>query len=108
MSNSITVLNGSDVVTLLNGAEAVDFENANIVHCPPDAPLNMAGLEVLFESMQALSTPPEGISEGDIYLDDGTNTKSGERGFRQYISNTWIDFGLQEAEALAIDGGVWE
>lgn len=36
-------------------------------------------------------TEPSDPAEKDIYLDDGTNTASGNPGFRQYIGAAWID-----------------
>jgi len=39
----------------------------------------------------ALSTPPTSPSEGDEYLDDGTNTGSGTTGIRIYLGGAWVD-----------------
>lgn len=39
------------------------------------------------------STEPISPTENDIYLDDGTNTASGEVGFRRYTGAAWEDIG---------------
>lgn len=39
------------------------------------------------------STAPTTPSSGDIYLDDGTNTASGEPGWRRYTGSAWEDVG---------------
>jgi hypothetical protein len=73
---------------------------------PPNAPLDFGSLSVLFTNVRALSVEPTDPDDGDMYLDDGTNTKSGQPGWRMYISGEWSDLGLQEAGDIAIDGGV--
>lgn len=41
-----------------------------------------------------LSTPPtDNLGTDDIYLDDGTNTASGNPGFRRYDGTAWEDIG---------------
>lgn len=108
MSNTITITNGTGEIQVLHGGGTPDELQRLYRLLPPDAPLDMEGLEILFESMQALSSPPtEGVEEGDVYLDDGTNTKAGQKGFRQYVSGEWVDFGLQEVEDITVDGGEW-
>lgn len=40
-----------------------------------------------------LAAEPVSPTENDIYLDDGTNTVSGEVGFRRYTGAAWEDIG---------------
>jgi hypothetical protein len=58
--------------------------------------MTLAGLDIntdiLFNAV-AQSTEPSDPVENDIYLDDGSNTASGNPGFRQYISAVWVDLG---------------
>ena len=42
---------------------------------------------------RALSTPPTSPSDNDLYFDDGTNTASGNPGFRWYHDSAWEDIG---------------
>ena len=64
---------------------------------PPNVPLNLASLTILFKHMTPLDTEPDDPLNGDVYLDDGTNTASGTRGFRRYNGSAWTDIGLQTA-----------
>lgn len=54
-----------------------------------DNPLSR--LSALLDSAQ--SSPPSDPSTGDTYLDDGTNTDSGNIGWRAYDGASWIDLG---------------
>lgn len=38
------------------------------------------------------SSPPSSPDADDIYVDDGTNTADGSRGFRQFDGSAWVDF----------------
>lgn len=42
-------------------------------------------------NMPAKSSTPGSPSQGDIYTDDGTNTSSGNTGFRYYDGSAWVD-----------------
>ena len=42
-------------------------------------------------NLQALSVEPQGAVAGDVYLDDGTNTASGNHKLRYFNGTTWID-----------------
>ena len=54
------------------------------------------------------STPPENPLEGEVYLDDGTNTESGTPGFRRWNGTAWADLGIQSADDIdPIDAGAW-
>lgn len=64
---------------------------------PPNSPLNMGALAILFNSMTPQSSAPSDPAEGDVYLDDGTNTDSSTLGFRRYTGSAWEDFGLQSS-----------
>ena len=46
-----------------------------------DAPINIT----------ARSSAPNTPVTGDVYLDDGTNTQSGNRGWRVYTGSAWVD-----------------
>ncbi len=41
----------------------------------------------------AQSSPPSTPSNGDYYMDDGTNTEDGYAGLRQYTNGSWEDVG---------------
>lgn len=94
MSNTIRIINRSPSHAAIGRASF-----------PPNAPLDFGSLSVLFTNVRALSAVPAEPDEGDMYLDDGTNTKSGQPGWRVYLSGKWRDMGLQEAGDIAIDGG---
>ena len=108
-ANGCTINNSALGVIVRNnpGSSTTGQMPGALLNIPPNAPLDMGSLAVLFSSADAQSTPPLTAKEGDIYLDDGTNTKSGTRGFRQYNSGVWEDLGLQGAENIAIDGGTF-
>ena len=50
-------------------------------------------------NMVARSVEPSAPASGDIYLDDGTNTASTNKGWRRYNGTTWDDLG-------ALSGGL--
>jgi hypothetical protein len=53
------------------------------------------GFAVLTDGVRTapLAAPPGGPTTNDIYLDDGTNTASGQRGWRQWTGAAWVDLG---------------
>jgi len=72
---------------------AADVSQASF---PPNAPLDFGSLKKkIFVSLMPQSTPPSPANEGDVYLDDGTNTRSGKMGPRRYNGTEWEDFGVQ-------------
>jgi len=71
---------------------AADVSQTNF---PPNAPLDFGSLKKMFISLTPQSTPPSPANEGDVYLDDGTNTQSGKMGLRRYNGTEWEDFGVQ-------------
>ena len=85
----------ANTITINNGLRACEL-TLTATSRPPTAPLDFGALHTLFNSMTAYSTAPSDPSEKDAYLDDGTNTESGEMGFRRYNGTAWEDFGLQE------------
>jgi len=94
-TNTITINNttSSAIVSSSTGSDSFAM-NALI---PPNVPLNLASLTTLFKHMTPLDTEPDDPINGDVYLDDGTNTSSGARGFRLYNGSAWTDIGLQTA-----------
>jgi len=59
--------------------------------------LNVAGLEAIFQNATPQSTPPTGKVDL-VYLDDGSNTASGNTGWRRCVSvdpDVWEDLGLK-------------
>ena len=108
MSGMVIVNSASGVIVRNNPGSSVSGSTpGSLFNIPPNAPLDMGELATLFASADAQNTPPSEAAEGDIYLDDGTNTTSGARGFRQYSGGEWVDLGLQEVTDVAIDGGEW-
>lgn len=62
------------------------------------APKDMGGYSinnVLSLGGSAQSSPPGSPSDGDMYLDDGTNTLNGQPGWRVYVDGSWFDLGYQ-------------
>lgn len=53
------------------------------------------------------SAEPGGPSSGDIYLDDGTNTSSGNAGFRHYNGSSWEDLGGGTVSPLTTKGDIY-
>ena len=93
-------------IAINNGRSSANPESISL-RLPPQSPLDMGDLARFFTSADAQSTPPPNPQEGDVYLDDGTNTKSGAMGFRWYHENEWKDIGLQDVTLAAIDGGTF-
>jgi hypothetical protein len=60
-----------------------------------DAPLNIT----------ERSAAPSGPAAQDVYLDDGTNTASGNPGWRRYTGAVWEDIGGTVGSSLWTDGG---
>lgn len=56
-----------------------------------------------------LAVPPANPLDWMIYMDDGSNTESGEKGWRQWNPDEgeWEDIGLQSVGDISIDGGAW-
>lgn len=63
-------------------------------------------------NVTARATEPSSPAANDIYMDDGSNTASGQPGWRQYISGSWADlngavgglsFGAAAIKTLASD-----
>ena len=73
-----------------------------VTNVPPNAPLDFGSLTKMFTSLVAQSTPPSSPNEGDVYLDDGTNTASGKLGLRRYNGTAWEDFGLQGLSGVTL------
>ena len=60
-----------------------------------DEPFDLGGhllRNILYFSSLAQSSVPSSPSEGDFYVDDGTNTSSGNPGLRQYSGGSWNDY----------------
>ena len=92
-SNTITINNGSGPM----GTAITD-------RFPPNAAMDMGSLVTLFKSMTPSAVAPTSPTENDVYLDDGTNTESGQIGFRIYIGTEWEDFGVQDIlETIALE-----
>lgn len=80
---------GTDAISNDYGGTDV---NDNIVKVPPHAPLDFSDLTKLATNLSPQSSPPENAQVGWVYLDDGTNTDSGNKGFRLYSdNNSWED-----------------
>lgn len=56
--------------------------------------------------MTARSAPPTTPLTGDIYLDDGTNTTSGNPGLRRYTGAAWEDIGGGGGGGGSVDGWI--
>lgn len=58
-----------------------------------DGPTGYQGLDFYnSEDFNIRSTPPTtGVTEGMLYIDDGTNRLDGKPGFRIFAATTWID-----------------
>ena len=54
-----------------------------------------------------LGSPPDNPRVDELYLDNGTNTKSGVMGWRMYSDGIWVDIGLQGVGDIAVDGGTF-
>jgi len=109
MSTGMVINNSASGVIVRNnqGTSTTGQAPAFAFNVPPSVPLNMGSLVTLFESADPQSAPPVDKGEGDIYLDDGTNTQSGTLGWRQYNDGAWQDLGLQEVGDIAVDGGTF-
>ena len=97
MVNSIQVNNALPSTAQINNV-GQDIINVNF---PPNAPLDFGTLTKMFTSLAPQSTPPAPATEGDVYLDDGTNTASNTMGLRRYNGTEWEDFGLQSTVGVA-------
>jgi len=106
MANTVQVQNTTPSTAQVQNSTP-SAANVFKVNFPPNAPIDFGSLSKLFVSLDAQSSPPSPPVEGDMYLDDGTNTKSGVRGLRWYHDGEWRDLGLQEATNAAIDGGTF-
>ena len=78
----------------------------DVAQFPPNAPLNFGSLTKLFVSLTPQSEEPSSANAKDVYLDDGTNTKSGLMGLRYYNGTAWQDIGLQELNELSGIGSI--
>lgn len=56
-------------------------------------------------NITARSTPPSNPNNKDAYMDNGTNTASGQPGWRRYNGSSWDDCGAVAGES-ALQGGV--
>jgi len=65
--------------------------SVDISSFPPHVPLDLTSLVRIIMGLGAQAAAPSSPVEGDVYLDDGTNTVSGEAGFRWYHSSAWVD-----------------
>ncbi len=52
-----------------------------------DGPIGASGRPIMVKSSQPIANPVE----GQIYVDDGTNTADGEIGLRYFTGSVWID-----------------
>ena len=60
---------------------------------PPYAPLDFDSLVKICTRLAPQSAPPSPATRGDVYLDDGTNTRSGKPGLRWFDGTQWLDLG---------------
>ena len=70
-----------------------DTETADVAKIPPNAPLDFGTLNKVAIDLPALSTEPTEPNEGWVYLDNGTNTSSGELALRIYQDGNWQTIG---------------
>jgi len=90
--NAIARFNGTGGKTIQNtGVTISDLNLLTLADHADDPPLNVT----------ARSAAPTAPASGDIYLDDGTNTASGNPGWRRYTGSAWEDI-----TAAAPGGGV--
>lgn len=82
--NAIVRFDGTGGKTIQNSGITIDDNNTmTFPDSAVDPPLNLT----------ERSTEPSSPSTGDIYLDDGTNSVSGEPAFRRYTGSVWEDIG---------------
>jgi len=84
----------------LNNVPISEETTVSVVNFPPNVAIDFGSLVTLFASMTPQSSEPTAPIEGNVYLDDGTNTGSGTLGLRWYNGSAWVDFGLQSAGSL--------
>lgn len=90
---------GSDVLTIssglsIHGDTLIDSNGTlTVSDSATDAPFHLT----------ERSTAPSSTSTGDIYLDDGSNTGSGDVGFRHYNGTSWEDVAAA-AGSIALPG----
>jgi hypothetical protein len=75
----------------------IETSNGLIFQLKPDGFLGMQGGNPAiagvgrFQNMDVKSSPPSNPGSGDWYIDDGTNTSSGNLGIRIYDGSSWVD-----------------
>lgn len=80
-----------------NGAMNIETSNGLQFQIKPDGFFGMQGSNSAisgvdrFQNMDLKSSPPSNPGSGDWYLDDGTNTSSGNLGIRIYDGSSWVD-----------------
>lgn len=70
-----------------------DTETADVAKLPPNAPLDFGTLNKMATNLPALSSEPTSPSNGWVYMDDGTNTPSGNLSLRIYWNGSWQTVG---------------
>lgn len=70
----------------------------DVAKLPPNAPLDFGTLNKMATNLPALSSEPSDPDEGWVYLDDGTNTPSGNLALRIYWNGSWQTVGKGAGE----------
>jgi len=101
VSSSLVLSNVPPSASIENTTPTAAVITAQI---PPHAPLDFGALVTIFNNVIPVATPPSDPDEGDVYVDDGTNTEGGGKGLRIYQDGEWQDFGIQVcADAIGLD-----
>ena len=79
-------------------SDSGDTETVDVAKLPPNAPLDFGTLNKIATNLPALSTVPTEPNEGWVYLDDGSNTLSGNLALRIYWNGDWQAVGKGAGE----------